>query len=181
MVSFVVTARMPGHEEQRSAFHVSESAVVRQTFPADGVQSFGTLTPDHLAQQLAEALHLDDESAPACAPVELSHRHVLAAAMSVAPGDYAAGVQMLEQAGADSECAARLAATMHTVRVNGALAWVHTASNVGDGFATLAGDNDLWLLEPSPLPDSDAVSGRPTSARQVRAQLADLCRSVCAG
>jgi hypothetical protein len=70
---------------------------------------------------------------------------------------------------------------MHSACSNGAVACLRHDTGRADGFATLAGDNGLWLLVADPTDEADGVTVTPSSAAAVRQRLASLCALARAG
>jgi hypothetical protein len=184
VASIVLSVRTPGGEDDTlSSLHMAgeADAVVEHTLVAPGVHAFRTLHDGELVATLAAALGLDDAPAPDCPAGRLEHQRTLEVCMRLALQDEAAASDVLVQHGLEVVTARALARTMHSACSNGAFACLRHDTGRADGFATLAGDNGLWLLVADPADDADGVTLTPSSAAAVRQRLASLCALARAG
>lgn len=195
LASVLITLRTREQPEQRVALFLGSTSLVEQTFPADGVQVFRQREAEALESCLSAHLPLSDDAAPrsdeaallsdnaalAARAVSFEHQPQLVEIMTLALEDPAAAARALEARGVATESAAELVETMRTARCNAAIVALRAGTEDAAGFALLAGDNGLWLLDSDPRPESDAVTATPAPAVAVRVRLAELARWLTRG
>ena len=178
VASIVLSLRTPhGEGDTLRSLHVSDGpkSVVEHTLVAAGVHAFRAVSDGELVTTLAAALGLDDAGAPDCPAGRFEQQRTFEECMRLALEDEAAASAALVQHGLEVATARALAHTMHSACSNGAVACLRHDTGRADGFATLAGDNGLWLLVADPAEEADGVTVTPSSAAAVRLRLAHLC------